>query len=485
MVFPLLLLLSAGLEAAASSSSDASPASPSSLSSSFFSVVHWLLYLGLLLLLVFLFILFILCRKRRDDATFGDALTSLDLRTAKLWIGSGNPTSPSLPFPSSPTRAPDPLSPRSAHEHTAHNHHSLLLLSNFARSLPYECSVTHPLPDIGHRSRRYYAQLADAVVDHSQGRETDCMAALVGLEGLSVGVDYGHAKRFGEVKALLLSLRHPNVAPFYDVHLLHPASTSSAAPPLPRYLFVTPLYAHGSLRDHLTSALYSHSYSTKYFTPASALKPGTALPVKHVRAFTRQLLHGLIYLRDRGIAHYHLHSGNVMLMREGRDVRVQLAGVENNVLGLKGRLHRKVKRVRGVDPVLCSLALTVYEMASGMEADVREGAELRVEGKDMADVNDFLGLITHAAHTVTLEELLAHRVCQKAEGGAGGGGGEGGEVRGRPAEGKVVRKVLISRVSVPRAGGVPPTAQLSGGQPQLRGRGRLGRRRRRQPRTAR
>ena len=61
--------------------------------------------------------------------------------------------------------------------------------------------------------------------------------------------------------------------------------------------------------------------------------------------------------------------------REGREVRVQLAGVENDVLGLKSRLHRKLKRMRSVDPVLASLALTVYEMASGMEAEVRDGTE--------------------------------------------------------------------------------------------------------------
>ena len=108
------------------------------------------------------------------------------------------------------------------------------------------------------------------------------------------------------------------------------------------------------------------------------------------------------------------------------------------MLGLKGRLHRKVKRMRGVDPVLASLALTVYEMGAGVEAEVKDGGvELTVEGKDTADLNDFLALILHAEHTVTLEELLAHRLCQ-----VGRGDGDGAGIGGR-AEGKVVRKVLI------------------------------------------
>ena len=390
----LVLLIHRSGSSSSSDGAEAEAGFPPASSSS--SILVYGAYLAVLVLLVLLFVLVILCRKRRDDATPASSLIpTLDLHSSKLWIGPTNPTSPS-PFPPSPPPYSQP-SPQQLQLISRHNHLLLLLASNFCRSLPWDCGLVQGLADIGHRSRRYYAEISDAKVDAEMGggAAVQCMMCVVDVSGLDV-VDYSGLKRFSQMRSLLLSLQHPNVLPVYNAHWLPAAASSSSSSPTsfssssvavaapsasPHCIFVTPLSPHGSLRDHLTSALCSHPYATKYFTAASQHRRGSPLPLRHVRAFTRQLISGLLYLRSRGIVMYHLHSGNVLLMREegGRGVRCLLAGVEGVLLGLKGRLHRKVKRLRHVDPVLSSLALLVYEMCTGVEA--RGQGESRRSGR--------------------------------------------------------------------------------------------------------
>lgn len=48
-------------------------------------------------------------------------------------------------------------------------------------------------------------------------------------------------------------------------------------------------------------------WSHKYMRKASGL------PISQIQRLGRQILESLLYLRDRGIFHGHLHAGNVIL----------------------------------------------------------------------------------------------------------------------------------------------------------------------------
>lgn len=411
--------------------------SSSSHTSSLHSLWLTLLYLGLAALLLLACLILILYRKRHDD-THRHTLPTLDPHTSRLWIGVDPTTLPSPSLQSSPVGA---VVPAVRERGLAEGY--LLLASNVCRSLAVECTVLQSLPDIGHRTARYYCRVQHAVLG-------ECMMAVARVDDCRL-VDYTQHKRFVNLRTFLTSLHHPHVLPYLDVHYL----TSPPTSPLPshHYSFLQPLSPYGSLRDHLHTALYSHPYATKYYTPTHQPKHGTPLPIRHVRTFTRHILTALLYLRSRGVVHYGLHSGNVLLLKDGREARAVLSGVHGVLFGWRSRYHRKLRRLKNVDPVLASVALLVYEMCTGREAEVvRDGGsgggkgevDLQLDAREYADAADFIDLILYATHTVTLDELLTHRLCTSTTltslATAADRTLTGRQERG---EGKVVRKLLI------------------------------------------
>jgi len=380
-------------------SDDDADSSSSSLPSSLHSLWLTLLYLGLAALLLLACLILILYRKRHDDH-HRPTQPTLDPNSFRLWIGV-DPTlsSPSLSLQSSPVGA---VVPAVRERGLAEAY--LLLASNVCRSLSVECAVLQSLPDIGHRTARYYCHVQHATLG-------DCMMAVARVDDCPL-VDYTQHKRFLNLRSYLTSLHHPHVLPYLDMHYI----TSPPTSPLPshHYAFIQPLSPYGSLRDHLHTSLYSHPYATKYYTATHQPKQGTPLPIRHVRTFTRHILSALLYLRKRGVVHYGLHSGNVLLLKDGREARAVLSGVEGVLLGWRSRYHRKLRRLKNVDPVLL-----VYEMCTGREAEVvRDGSgggrgevDLQLDAREYADAADLIDLILYATHTVTLDELLTHRLC--------------------------------------------------------------------------
>ena len=409
-----------------------SHASSISLPSSLHSLWLTLLYLGLAALLLLACVILILYRKRHDDNNRHTQHT-LDPHTSRLWIGV-DPTVPSPSLQSSPVGA---LVPAVRERGLAEGY--LLLASNVCRSLSVECTVLQSLPDIGHRTARYYCHVQHATLG-------DCMMAVTRVDDCQL-VDYTQYKRYLNLRSYLTSLHHPHVLPYLDMHYIASPPTS----PLPshHYAFLQPLSPYGSLRDHLHTSLYSHPYATKYYTASHQPKHGTPLPIRHVRTFTRHILSALLYLRNRGVVHYGLHSGNILLLKDGREARAVLSGVEGVLLGWRSRYHRKLRRLKNVDPVLASVALLVYEMCTGCEAEViRDGTtggskgevDLQLDAREYADAADFIDLILYATHTVTLDELLTHRLCTTPASPASADHTVSG--REERCEGKVVRKLL-------------------------------------------
>ena len=439
----MLVLLTYHSDTDTSSSHSTSTPSSGSLPSSLHSLWLTLLYLGLAALLLLACLILILYRKRHDDHNRATHHQTLDPHTSRLWIGA-DPTLPSPSLQSSPAGV---IVPAVRERGLAEGY--LLLASNVCRSLSVECTVLQSLPDIGHRTARYYCHVQHATLG-------DCMMAVARVDDCQL-VDYTQHKRFLNLRSYLTSLHHPHVLPYLDMHYI----TSPPSSPLPshHYAFLQPLSPYGSLRDHLHTSLYSHPYATKYYTPTHQPKQGTSLPIRHVRTFTRHILSALLYLRSRGVVHYGLHSGNVLLLKDGREARAVLSGVEGVLLGWRSRYHRKLRRLKTVDPVLASVALLVYEMCTGREAEViRDGnsssgdgntgrgeVDLQLDAREYADAADFIDLILYATHTVTLDELLTHRLCTTPTSSTTTIAAADRIVGGREerCEGKVVRKMLV------------------------------------------
>lgn len=197
------------------------------------------------------------------------------------------------------------------------------------------------LPEIGWRLRKHYFQ----VKKRSNPKE----------ELLLSWVDYGPDKYLDdkELQAVfkgLSTLQHPNIA---GVELLSCTEVGGFA--------VRRMTNEGSMRDIICHCKPRQPFLKKYSNP----KVRSALPLAQVLSVATQILHGLAFLREKGIPYGHLHLGNIILEHE----TVKLLDVENGVLGLPSfyrpffMQHRKISTLEAVD-VYC-FGHVLYEMTFG------------------------------------------------------------------------------------------------------------------------
>ncbi|CAH2246204.1 jg3685 [Pararge aegeria aegeria] len=101
----------------------------------------------------------------------------------------------------------------------------------------------------------------------------------------------------GLIMELFRALHHPYIYPVLDVELC-----SGHA------LAVLPYSSRGSLKDLIFKTTWSEDYVRKYDSV------GTGLPPTQVARFGRQMLEGLLFLKEKGFPPFrHLHTGNVMV----------------------------------------------------------------------------------------------------------------------------------------------------------------------------
>jgi len=94
------------------------------------------------------------------------------------------------------------------------------------------------------------------------------------------------------------------------------------------------------------------------------------LELNLIRRYGRQILDAMHYLSSCGIIHYHLHTGNVII---GKDGDIYLCNIENNFLGFLPRhpYHKYLVQLKKLYPELvvelCLFGYVVFEMASGIQ----------------------------------------------------------------------------------------------------------------------
>ncbi|GFO21200.1 slowpoke-binding protein-like [Plakobranchus ocellatus] len=202
------------------------------------------------------------------------------------------------------------------------------------------------------------------------------------------------------MKHLFLLLQHPHVFPTTDFDFSLDQNMV--------YVF-QPVTLRGSLKDVIYQCRYSENWYSKY----SQRHKG--LPEQSIRIYGKQVLMGLLYLREKGFPpHGNVHAGNIMF----DDGICRVAGYENRFLANTSRVYTLVKRKLREDPsaidTLCFGHL-VYEMAFGFELSSAHPEPQQLIGHQFPDVVEILNFIfeNESGSYPTLEEIANHSFFDK------------------------------------------------------------------------
>jgi serine/threonine protein kinase len=358
--------------------------------------------------------------------------------SAKLWEGGSNPTEDlRVEILGGRTRKPFPEETRNDEE----IRRLLRICSNYCRSTTHERMLKAPLPHMGRRSTKFYTLCSDARVNQtslSSGGSADVNALLTMIStDDETLLPLKSPKLLTAWKSLLISLHHPCILPTYDAGVSIDGQ---------QVFILRDWCEEGSLRDALF--LHHHppsaGFGAKYLgsdpmTGLTFVRPARALKIELVAKYARQIIEGCRYLESQGVPFFHLHTGNVALVK-GNAV---LTDYENAFIGYRHRLQKKLRRLPGVDPQLAAFVCLLYEISTGIEPQVMKRAagggsssnplsspssdgrsspapsspssssssitlDLIIKDPRYADVHDLIQRIVSAAHSVTFDEILAH-----------------------------------------------------------------------------
>ncbi|XP_073844562.1 PX domain-containing protein kinase-like protein [Musca autumnalis] len=171
------------------------------------------------------------------------------------------------------------------------------------------------------------------------------------LEWLEYGPDkYIDDKELGGILKSLVNMQHPHIE-----SLQYAAHNENGC------LVIRKFHKHGTLKDILCMATPKNPFLSKYGNP----KGRTALSMKQVAIYGKQILEVLIFLHAKGYPYGHLHSGNIVIV----DDCVKLLDVENYILGVPSFYrpffvqHGKIYKSEAID-VYC-FGHILFEMAMG------------------------------------------------------------------------------------------------------------------------
>ncbi|CAD0202436.1 unnamed protein product [Chrysodeixis includens] len=146
-----------------------------------------------------------------------------------------------------------------------------------------------PLASIGARLNKHWFAI------HDNSIKTDRLLTLMPLTS-KCPIEQGERSK-GLIMELFRALHHPYIYPVLDLELCNGHA-----------LTVLPFNARGSLKDLIYKSTWNDEYGRKYGTA------GTGLPAWQVARFGRQMLEGLLFLKEKGFPPFrHLHSGNVVV----------------------------------------------------------------------------------------------------------------------------------------------------------------------------
>ncbi|KAG5885642.1 hypothetical protein JTB14_012071 [Gonioctena quinquepunctata] len=177
---------------------------------------------------------------------------------------------------------------------------------------------------------------------------------------------------------LFRGLQHPYIHPVLDIEFWEEGAA-----------IISPLNPSGSLKELIYSSVWHNEYDKKY------VSRGEGLSIRTVQCLGRQILEGLLFLKNRYFPpFYHLHAGNVII----QNGVARLAGLENQLFGLLPKAPSA--------PETLSFGYLLFEMTAGYELPSPPSpAHLQLELERAPRVAEALEFIFQTSRTPMLEEL--------------------------------------------------------------------------------
>ncbi|XP_053610913.1 slowpoke-binding protein isoform X2 [Plodia interpunctella] len=292
-----------------------------------------------------------------------DSLAKLLFNKSLIGSGSGK-SSPSEP----------PASPRV--ERSMESSAALAICTEYlTQSSRYD--LISQLGSIGARPNKHWFAI------HDNSIKTDRLLTLMPLTN-KCPVEPSERSR-GLIMELFRALHHPYICPVLDLELC-----SGHA------LAVLPFNARGSLKDLIYKSNWNDEYSRKYGAV------GAGLPAPQVARFGRQMLEGLMFLKEKGFPPFrHLHSGNVVV----QNGVARICGLENTLIGALPQSPIALATLEHVETL--SLGRVLYEMCAGAELDLSLLQDLVSNYPHVAEIIELIfGPRTPSLHELLLCELF-------------------------------------------------------------------------------
>ncbi|XP_052743401.1 slowpoke-binding protein isoform X1 [Bicyclus anynana] len=189
----------------------------------------------------------------------------------------------------------------------------------------------------------------------------------------------------GLIMELFRALHHPYIYPVLDVELC-----SGHA------LAVLPYCSRGSLKDLIYKSTWNDEYLRKYDAV------GVGLPPTQVARFGRQILEGLLFLKEKGFPPFrHLHTGNVMV----QNGVARMCGLENTLVGAVPPPAARTAPAERVETLL--LGHVLFEMCAGADTDLTLLRELSGNYSQVVEIIELIfGPRPPSLHELLLCELF-------------------------------------------------------------------------------
>ncbi|XP_037917304.1 PX domain-containing protein kinase-like protein isoform X1 [Hermetia illucens] len=246
-------------------------------------------------------------------------------------------------------------------------------------------------------NKQHHQQSSNGSSDGGSSQSSSCELVLSWTE---YGPDkYIDDKEMHSIFKSLAGLQHPYIEP-----LQYSACNENGA------LVIRKFHQQGTLKDILCMSTPKKPFLNKYGNP----KGRTALSLRQVATYGRQILEALRFLHSKGMPYGHLHSGNIVII----DDTVRLLDVENIILGVPAFYrpffvqHSKIHTPETID-VYC-FGHVLFEMSMGyplQESVARQITDCPEALKNLLEM--ILSKEACKSALPTLDQLAEHRFFQE------------------------------------------------------------------------